>query len=107
MAIVQLRAPGSGRRWSVLVPFLQKSEYDALLLGGNNFELWEDEPPEEGWKRAQLAARSVPAYFSTPATPLPQELSAAAKELQAREVFKREYARKTYFRLGMVPLHGF
>jgi|SRR5579864_4510266 len=106
MAIARLEAPGRGRRWAVLVPFLQKVEYDSLLIGGNNFELWEDEPPEEAWRRAQQAAQSVPAYFGSTALPLPDQVAEAAKELEAREVYKREYARKADVRLGMVPLSG-
>jgi hypothetical protein len=106
MAVARLETRGRGRRWSVLVPFLQKAEYDSLLMSGNNFELWDHEPPEDAWRRAQRAAESAPVYSASATLPLADQLAGAAAELKSREVFTREYARKADVRLGMVPLNA-
>jgi hypothetical protein len=104
MAVVHLEPRKRGRRWAALVPFLQKAEFDALLLSGNGFRLWGDESPEEAWLRATAAGRAVPAYSEGATAPLPERMESAAAELQRREVFPREYARKAEVRLGLVPL---
>jgi len=104
MAVVHLEAHNRGRRWAALVPFLQKAEFDALLSSGNGFRLWEDESPEEAWRRAVAAGRTVPPYVPGAVSSVPGRLDAAARELQRRDVFRREYARKADVRLGVVPL---
>ncbi len=104
MAVVQLETRERGRRWAVLVPFLQKAEFDAMLMSGNNFDLWEEESPEDAWQRALSAARGASAYEPRAVTPLSGELQAPATELFKRDVFQREYARKADVRLGMVHL---
>lgn len=104
MALVQIETRPRGRRWAVLVPFLQKAEFDAMLIGGNNFALTGSQAPEDAWQRCIAASRAIPPYAEGTVKPIPSELEAAARGLEGREVFQREYARKADVRLGMVPL---
>lgn len=104
MAVVKLDTQKRGRRWAAIVPFLQKAEFDLLLSTANGFHLWTDETPEQAWSRAIAAGQNVPPYTPGRSLALPTELTKAAENLQKREVFQREYARKADVRLGMVPL---
>jgi hypothetical protein len=104
MALIHLETPRRGRLWAALVPFLQKFEFDAMLQSGNNFRLWDEGSAEDAWLRALSAARNVAAYTEDVTRPLPASLEPAARQLQAREVFQREYARKADVALKLVPL---
>jgi hypothetical protein len=104
MAVVHLETPRRGRRWAVLVPYLQKFEFDGMLQSGNNFRLWNEESPEDAWRRALGSGRNVAALVEDIARPLPPEMVVAARQLRDREVFQREYARKADVTLKLVPL---
>lgn len=105
MAIVRLESGprDRGRRFSMLVPFLQKAEFDHHLQAGG-FSLWASQPPDMAWAAAHAAMAGAPRYVPSPPQPLPAQLKSAVAHIQQRQTYRREYESKADVHIGIVPI---
>jgi hypothetical protein len=88
-------------RW--LLPFLHPAEIDATLTQ-NPIRLRDRRPTDQVLAELRQHRVSLEPYVMESVQALPPSLVNAAHEVQAREVYRREYASKCDVSIGLAPL---